>query len=64
MEELTKRNGKGMWLREIEKGLKRFGASLEWLIERISLRNEEVDAVLKNGEWKPMRRQRCSGQKG
>ena len=27
IEELTKRNGKGMWIREIEKVLKRFGAS-------------------------------------
>ena len=31
MEEMTKRNGKGVWLREIENDLKRFGASLEWL---------------------------------
>ena len=30
MEELTKRNGKGVWTREIEKVLKRFDASLEW----------------------------------
>ena len=29
MEELTKRNGKGVWPREIEKALKRFDASLE-----------------------------------
>ena len=50
MEELTKRNGKSVWLREIEKGLKRFGASLEWLIERIGLRDVEIDAVLKNGD--------------
>ena len=31
MEELTKRNGKGVWMREIEKVLKRIDASLEWL---------------------------------
>ena len=31
MEELTKRNGKGVWLREVEEVLKRFDASLEWL---------------------------------
>ena len=37
MEELTKRNGKGMWLREIEKMLKRFDASLEWLMELIGV---------------------------
>ena len=35
MEELTKRNGKGVWKREIEKVLKMFGASIEWLIERM-----------------------------
>ena len=35
MEELTKRNGNGVWLREIGKALKRFDASLEWLIESI-----------------------------
>ena len=45
MEELTKRNGKGVWVREIEKALKRFGASLEWLMERISLREEEMDII-------------------
>ena len=35
MKELTKRNGKGIWIREIEKGLKRFDASLQLLMERI-----------------------------
>ena len=35
MEELTRRNGKGAWLREIEKVLKRFDMSLEWLMVRI-----------------------------
>ena len=43
IEELTKRNGKGMWLREIEKALKRFDASLEWLTERITMREEEME---------------------
>ena len=42
MEELTRQNGKGLWLREIEKVLKRFDASLEWLMERIALRDEEI----------------------
>ena len=42
MEEITKRNGKGAWLREIEKALKRFDASLEWLLERIRMREEEI----------------------
>ena len=32
MEELPKRNGKGMWLREIENVLNGFGASLEWFV--------------------------------
>ena len=34
MEEITKRNGKGVLIRVIEKPLKRFGASLEWFLER------------------------------
>ena len=50
MEELTKRNGKGMWLREIEKILKRFCASLEWLMERISLREAGLEAIEQNPE--------------
>ena len=45
MEELTKRHGKGIWLREIEKVLRRFDASLEWLMERISHRDEEMDRI-------------------
>ena len=48
MEELTKRNGKGVWMREIEKALKRFDASLEWLSERICLRDEEIDKAGKD----------------
>ena len=48
MEELTKRNGKGAWLREIEKVLKRFNASLEWLIGRIATRDEEMDKIGQN----------------
>ena len=43
-------NGKGVWLREIEKILKRFGASLEWLMERISLREAELEAIEQNPE--------------
>ena len=42
---VTKRHGKGIWLREIEKVLRRFNASLEWLMERISLRDEEMDRI-------------------
>ena len=45
MEEATKRNGKGMWMREIEKVLKRFDASLEWLMERIGIREEEIEKI-------------------
>ena len=33
MMEVFTKNGKGMWLREIEKVLKMFGACLEWLME-------------------------------
>ena len=45
MEELTELNGKGMWLREVEKVLKRFDASLEWLMERITMREEEMEKI-------------------
>ena len=50
MEELTKRNGKGVWLREIEKVLERFDASLEWLLERIETREEEMDEVRRDDQ--------------
>ena len=50
MEQLSKRNGKGVWTREVEKGLKRFGSSLEWLSERIDIRNNEIERIrLDNG---------------
>ena len=45
MEELTKRNGKGAWLREVEKALKRFDASLEWFLERVKMRDEEIERI-------------------
>ena len=45
MEEMTKRNGKGVWFREIEKVLKRFNASLEWLVGRIQIREVELEKV-------------------
>ena len=45
MEELTKRNGKGVWMRKIEKVLKRFDASLEWLTERIWMREVEIEKI-------------------
>ena len=40
MGELAKMNGKGVMLREIAKVLKRFDASLELFMERISLRDD------------------------
>ena len=39
----------GVWVREIEKALKRFDASLEWLLERIGTRDEEIDKIMKDG---------------
>ena len=45
MEELTERNGRGIWLRELEKALKRFGASLELLKERIEKREGEIGKI-------------------
>ena len=50
MEELTKRNGRGVWMKDIEKALKRFGASLEWLTERIDQIDGEMDSIRQNGE--------------
>ena len=50
MEEMTKRNGKGVWLREIGKVLKRFDASLEWLGERIAIREDEIEAIRNSGD--------------
>ena len=56
MEELTKRHGKGVSLREIEKVLKRFDASLERFLERVNLRDEEKNTIKGNREmesrWK------------
>ena len=49
MEEMTKRNGKGNWMREIEKLLRRFDASLEWFMERIAVRDGEMDNIRQNG---------------
>ena len=37
-----------MW--EIEKVLRRFDASLEWFVERISVRDEELETIRRNGE--------------
>ena len=48
--ELTKRNGKGVWMRELENVLRRFGASLELLLERIRTRDDEIEALRQNGQ--------------
>ena len=50
LEELTKKNGKGVWLREIEKILKRFDASLELFLDRVELYEEEMDKIRQNEE--------------
>ena len=50
MEEITKRNGKGVWVSEIEKTLKRFDSSLEWLIGVIGQKEQEMDKIRSNGE--------------
>ena len=50
MEEITKRNGKGVWLREIEKGLKRINLSLEWLMDSIELREGAIEKIRLNEE--------------
>ena len=52
IEELTKRNGNAIWIREVEKTLKclkRFDTSLEWLMERIGMRDVEMDTIRGNG---------------
>ena len=50
MEEITKKNGKGIWLREIGKVLKRFDASIEWLGQRITMREEEMEKIKRDDE--------------
>ena len=50
MEEVTKRNGKGVWMREIEKCLRRFDSSLEWFVDRVNLREDELRVIEQNGE--------------
>ena len=45
MEEMTKKNGKGIWTREIEKVLRRFETPLEWLTERNDWREKEMDRI-------------------
>ena len=45
MEELTKRNGECVWMREIEKVLKIFDSTIELLTERIWMREEEIERI-------------------
>ena len=56
MEEITKRNGKGVWMRAIEKVLKRFDASIEWLTGRIGMREEEIEKIRRTESSKSVRR--------
>ena len=55
---VTKRNGKGVWLRENQKILKRFDASLEWVSERIAIREEEIEKTRKDEPWNDVQRAR------
>ena len=52
MEELTRMNGKGVCILEIENDLRRYGASLEWLMKRIGLREQEMEEIRTNAEMK------------
>ena len=40
----------GIWLREIEKVLKRYDMSLEWLMGRIAARDDVMEAIRQNTE--------------
>ena len=42
IEELTNRNCRGVWTREIEKVLNRHDMSLELFLERVNKRDEEI----------------------
>ena len=53
MEEITERNGNDVLFRTIEKVLKRFDVSLQWLIGRIEIREEEIDTKRQNGQVDP-----------
>ena len=50
MEELTKRNGKGVWMSKIEKCLRRFDSSLESFVDRVNLRDEQLRSSEEDGE--------------
>ena len=63
MEEMTKRNGKGVWLLEIEKCLKRFDTSLEWLSARIEMRETEVEKIRRDKEMNERERTKFSSRR-
>ena len=54
-EGLSKMNGNGVWLREVENVLKRHDASLEWLRERITMRDEEIKKIKLVTKWMSQR---------
>ena len=58
---MTKRDGNGVWFREVGKVLKRFDASLEWLMERIELREGAMSALRKNGQLEEREKDRILG---
>ena len=60
---MTKRNGKGIWLRETEKVLKRFDASLEWLLERVQIREDEMDTIRGNQDLEENEKKQVLGAK-
>ena len=47
---MIERNGKGIWSREIEKALPRFDASLEWFMERVQMREEQLEKFKTDGQ--------------
>ena len=47
---MIERNGKGIWSREIEKALRRFDASLEWFMERVQMREEQLEKIRADGQ--------------
>ena len=63
MEEMTKKNGKGIWTREIEKVLRRFDASLEWLMDGIDWREKEIDKIRRDDQMEENEKKQALGAK-
>ena len=59
MEELIKKNGKGVWMREIEKALRRYGASLEWPMRELPKEIEKSIQPDRIARWTNTRRTLC-----